>query len=272
MTYDSYVAANKDAIISVLTEFEARELPLGFISNNQEANERILEFMAASNSPMTLQSVEAAVKAHVAVGHRLYLSPEETRKRNQDQALYDVRQKFNAESLSIFDAWVKRQRHIAWTPQSQVAVLQQLSGRPFNEDSMNAACGRAAYAGQITEQKIASTQPLTPHSANPKLQHDSIPASEVFDCFGRRIVERQPYKLSQQAQAVLDAEAERAARQPETQGTAYWKDQAERAAQANNHARKLELSRIVITNPDRTINWEATAKERKKMQDQDPSR
>jgi len=262
MEKEAYKAANHDALIKVLTEFESREHPLGFISDNQDSNEKLMNYMAAKNALVTLKSVEDAVAAHVAVGHRFYLSPEETAKRNQEQALYVARQQFNAESLAIFDAWANRQRHIAWTPQSKIAVLQQMQGRAFGEDTLNAACGRAAYAGQIQEQKIASTQPLTPHSANPKLQSDVTPENERLDVFGKPI--KKGWNPSPAALRYDEIKREEAARQPESEKSeAFYKTRMESLqTQANSHGQRAFLRAILITKPGTHIpDYKATCAE-----------
>jgi hypothetical protein len=262
MEKEAYKAANQDALIKVLTEFETRERPLGFISDNQDANEKLMDYMAAKNAPVTVQSVEDAVKAHIAVGHRFYLSPEETAKRNQEQDLFVARSQFNQESLAVFDAWVNRQRHIAWTPQSKIAVLQQMQGRAFGEDTLNAACGRAAYGGHIQEQRVAPVQHLTAHSANPKLQSDVTPENERLDVFGKPI--KRGWTPSPAALRFEEIAREEAARQPESEKSeAYYKSRMESLqTQCNTHTQRAFLRSILLTKPGTRIpDYKATCAE-----------
>jgi hypothetical protein len=221
-----------------------------------------MDYMAAKNAPVTVQSVEDAVKAHIAVGHRFYLSPEETAKRNQEQDLFVARSQFNQESLAVFDAWVNRQRHIAWTPQSKIAVLQQMQGRAFGEDTLNAACGRAAYGGHIQEQRVAPVQHLTAHSANPKLQSDVTPENERLDVFGKPI--KRGWTPSPAALRFEEIAREEAARQPESEKSeAYYKSRMESLqTQCNTHTQRAFLRSILLTKPGTRIpDYKATCAE-----------
>jgi hypothetical protein len=269
MVPDEYIQHHKVALTQALNEFEAREHLKGF-EPYDEASNKILDYLATNNMPPTLQSVETAVREHVKAGYKLYLSADETNLRNLRAQWQNV-----GDSLAVFDRWYSFQ-HIEKNPRTEAAILTECQGHGvIDKASLDLFLGRAASKGLVTFSKAPGQDTFIPGQYSGKDIKDTVDV--VYDALGHRIYSSKdapttrPMSLAAQQWAAKE-ERERAARQPETKDTAYWQDQAERAAQAQNHARKLELSRIVITNPDRTINWEQTAKARKRMQDEDPSR
>ena len=223
--------------------------------DSTENGKLLIKCLHENNMKATVENLLACAKAHTPErGFKMYYTPDE-------QAFNAVRAGYPAETLALFDRWYSYQ-HIEKNPRTATAILTECRGHAVDKAFLDLALGRAASKGLVTFSKAPDNVGYQSGQYSGKDLRDSVPASEVYDCFGKKLIQT-PHKLSQQAQAVLDAEAQRAAQRPDVQGTEYWKDQAERAAQANNFARKLELSRIVVTNPDRTINWELTAKERK---------